>query len=186
MPRPLRVAPSPSLRRTSRTLDPVRRGSRSEAGASLVEFALVLPIFMSLVLAMFTGGLAYTVRQAITQGAREAARAAATTPVTGTVNAWLDDIAAVAARSADGELAADETGQYVCVALIRDGVISRREETAGAVSYSTGTACFDDGVTVASARRVQVLAERTREMEALVFSRTLDLEGRAVARYEIP
>ena len=146
----------------------------------------MLPIFMSLVLAMFTGGLAYTARQAITQGAREAARAAATTPVTGSVNAWLDDIAAVAARSADGELAAGESGQYLCVALIRDGVISRREEIAGSATYSTGAPCFTDGVTVASARRVQVLAERTREMEAIFFSQTLDLEGRAVARYEIP
>ena len=102
------------------------------------------------------------------------------------MNAWLDDIAAVAERSADGELADGESGQYLCVALIRDGVISRREETAGAVSYSTGTPCFTDGVTVASARRVQVRALRTRNMQAIFFSQTLDLEGRAVARYEIP
>lgn len=186
MPRPFRVAPSPSRRPRSRTLGPVRRRVSSEAGASLVEFALVLPIFMSLVLAMFTGGLAYTVRQAITQGAREAARAAATTPVTGTVNAWLDDIAAVAERSSDGELSVGETGRYLCIALIRDGVISKRETVGAATTYSTGSPCFTDGVTVASARRVQVRAERTRDMEALFFSRTLDLEGRAVARYEIP
>lgn len=186
MSRPPRVAPSPPEAPGSRTLACVRGRLRSDTGASLVEFALVLPIFMALVLAMFTGGLAYTVRQAITQGAREAARAGATTPVTGSVNSWLDDVAAVAERSADGELAATETGQYLCVALIRDGLISRRVSVGGAVSYSTGTACFTDGVTVASARRVQVRAARTRDMEAIFFSQTLDLEGRAVARYEIP
>ena len=186
MPRPLRVAPSPSGVVGSRTLEDVRRRLRSDTGASLVEFALVLPIFMALVLAMFTGGLAYTVRQAITQGAREAARAAATTPVTGSMNAWLDDIAAVAERSADGELAASESGQYLCVALIADGAINRRESTAGAVTYSTGSPCFADGITVASARRVQVRALRTRDMQAIFFTRTVDLEGRAVARYEIP
>ncbi|MFP5327141.1 MAG: TadE family protein [Acidimicrobiia bacterium] len=164
----------------------MRARLRTDKGASLVEFALVLPIFMGLVLAMFTGGLAYTVRQAITQGARESARAAATTPVTTTVNAWLDDIATVAERSADGELATGEPGRYLCVALIRNGVVSRRETVGNATSYTTGTPCFDDGLSVASSRRVQVLARRTREMEAIFFSNTLDLEGRAVARYEIP
>lgn len=153
-----------------------------------MEFALVLPIFMALVLGMFTGGIAYTVRQAITQGAREAARAGATLPVAGTnVNLWLDDVAAIAERSADGELAPGASGRYLCVALIRDGVVSRRESIgAASASYSTGTPCFVDGITTASSRRVQVLARRTREMEALFFSNTLDLEGRAVARYEIP
>src|SRR5438105_9682196 len=71
------------LKRPSQSADystkPQRRGRRSvvrrhiknESGAALVEFALILPVFMMLVLGTFTGGLAYSTKQEITSAARE-------------------------------------------------------------------------------------------------------------------
>ena len=35
------------------------RSEPGERGAALVEFALILPVFMMLVLGMFSGGIAY-------------------------------------------------------------------------------------------------------------------------------
>src|SRR5688500_18036442 len=79
-----------------------RGGGRDERGASLVEFALILPVFMMLLLGMFTGGMAYNRRLTITSAAREGGRYAATLPTAayGTVDLWLADVAAVVETSA--------------------------------------------------------------------------------------
>ena len=50
---------------------------RNEKGASAVEFALVLPIFLMLVLGIFQFGIAFNNWIAITHAAREGARLAA-------------------------------------------------------------------------------------------------------------
>ena len=166
-----------------------RRHKPDETGASLVEFALVLPVFMMLLLGMFTGGLAYNRRLAVTQAAREGARYGATLPVTGPPNTWLDTVADVVVRSADGELDDVTAGRFICVALISGGTATNRAATGSAVSYNTGFpgvpagACFDDGRPLTEPR-VQVVASRTSEFEALVFTRSLNLKSQAVSRYE--
>jgi Flp pilus assembly protein TadG len=50
---------------------------RSEKGASAVEFALVLPIFVSIIFGIFQFGIAFNNWIAITHAAREGARLAA-------------------------------------------------------------------------------------------------------------
>ena len=50
---------------------------RNEKGASAVEFALVLPIFVSVIFAIFQFGIAFNNWIAITHAAREGARLAA-------------------------------------------------------------------------------------------------------------
>jgi TadE-like protein len=62
-----RSRPLPSAR------PPDRRGV-GEAGAALVEFALVLPLLASLALGTLTGGIAFGVKQDITAAARVGAR----------------------------------------------------------------------------------------------------------------
>lgn len=52
---------------------------RDERGASAVEFALIVPIFMVLVFAIIDFGDMMSVRQAVSQAAAEGARAAAVT-----------------------------------------------------------------------------------------------------------
>ena len=139
---------------------------------------------MMLLLGMFTGGLTYNRRLAVTQAAREGARYGATLPVSGTTAAWLDAVASVVERSADGELddVTVTAGRVICVALISGGVTVNRTVSGSAVSY-TGNTCFDDGRPLTEAR-VQVIASRTSDLEALVFTRRLTLRSQAVSRYE--
>lgn len=56
---------------------PVPRASRTERGAAAVEFALVVPLLLTLVLAIIGYGFMLSFRQGISQGAAEGARAAA-------------------------------------------------------------------------------------------------------------
>ena len=154
-----------------------------ESGASLVEFALVLPVFMMLVLGMFTGGLAYNRRIAVTQASREGARYGATLPAAGlTSGQWLDQVAGIVQASADGELSDTTAGEAICVARVSAGSVTSRQATGTAVSYGT-TLCFDDGRPFTEPR-VQVIASRTSGFEALVFSRDLTLRSQAVSRFE--
>jgi Flp pilus assembly protein TadG len=56
---------------------PARRGER---GAAAVEFALVVPFLLLLVFGIISYGFMLSFRQAVSQGAAEAARAAAVSP----------------------------------------------------------------------------------------------------------
>jgi len=53
-----------------------RTVKRAEAGQSLVEFAIVLPVLLALVIGIFEFGRAWNVYQVITNAAREGARTA--------------------------------------------------------------------------------------------------------------
>ena len=47
------------------------RERRAETGASVVEFALVLPLLVCLLLGIFTGGIALNQKAAVSSGVRE-------------------------------------------------------------------------------------------------------------------
>ena len=169
-----------------RRLGPLR-ARPDESGASLVEFALVLPVFVLLLLGMMTGGLAYSRKLSVASATREGARFGATLPITASlpVNDWLQRVAELTISSSDGELTSDKPGQRVCVAYVpASGAPTRREIVGGAVSVSSGSCIADDGR--AGETRVQVVAQRTSTLEALVYSRDLTLQSHAVARYEVP
>jgi Flp pilus assembly protein TadG len=167
----------------------IRRPATGERGAVIAEFALILPIFMMLMLGIFTGGLAYNRKLAMTNGSREAARFGATVPVVATgMTAWLDSVAAVAVSSAEGEMDSGVSGRSICVAYVypagvtaTDKTASRRQ-TASGTTYGT-TPCYSDGQPN-SVRRVQVVLERTSELQALLVTRNLTLRSRSVVRFE--
>lgn len=168
-----------------RPIEPtVWRTRRDDAGASLVEFALVLPLFMMLLLGMFTGGLAYSRKLAVTQATREGARYGATLPLSAepTVDLWLQRVSDVAVASSDGELSPSVTGMQVCVAYVPGSGTPRRVLRVGSSTTFSNATCFTDGRTGES--RVQVVGSRPSTLEALVWSRDLDLLSRAVARFE--
>lgn len=169
-----------------RRVDPLRvvRGcSRDESGASLVEFALVLPVFLMVVLGMFTGGLSYSREASVAQGVREGARYASTLPTATPMSTWLTRVADVTRAAGEGELTTAKPGHYLCVAYIDGaGASTRRVETGLGIVSDTGRCIADDGRT--GEARVQVVGGRTSTLEALVFSRDLELEAHAVARYE--
>ena len=159
--------------------------SRDDSGASLVEFALILPIFFTLMLGMFTGGLAYTRKLSITDATREGARYGATLPLSAAANtdAWLQQVAGVAVASADGEINPGESGAFVCVAYVPGTGTPRRMQKTGTATpvFSDGT-CFTDGR--ANESRIQVVGRRTSTLELLVWSDDLDLSSQSVVRYE--
>jgi Flp pilus assembly protein TadG len=145
--------------------------ARDERGATLVEFVIVLPILAALVLGIMSFGTAHAQRLALTNAAREGARYGATLPVS--APNWLQTVSDVTVASATGELDAGVAGRSVCVAL---------NSGTGWTSNSGGP-CFSDG-RPANEPRVQVLVKRTGSIEAFFFSKSMDLTGRAVVRYE--
>lgn len=150
-----------------------------------MEFALVLPVFMMLLLGMFTGGLTYSRKLSIAQAAREGARYGATLPITASLqrDSWLNEVAMLTINSSDGELQPDRPGRIVCVAHVPASGLPRRWRAVGsAPRVLEDLPCIDnDGRTET---RVQVVGERTSKFEALVFSRDLTLRSHAVARFE--
>lgn len=155
-----------------------RRGRhRDERGAALVEFALILPVLMSLLLGMVTGGMAYNRKISMTNAVREGSRFGAT--LDGSAD-W--DAAATLVRARVVDIAADDLEpEEICVQYIQVG--------AGVQGEAPG--CTVPGVSpnpLTSASTgdcvVSVWAQRESELQAFFFTRDLDLKARAVARYE--
>jgi Flp pilus assembly protein TadG len=168
-------------------MPPCRRCHRAtgDEGAVIVEFALLLPVFMMLILGMFTGGVAYNHKLEITNAAREGARYGATVPVAqcnGSAcggQTWAQLVRAIAVERSNGSLEAAK----VCVALVSGPgtapvAVSSNHTTAGGTSP-----CFVDKSSD-TGRRVQVSVQRTDKLEAIAFTTDLKLTSKAVARYE--
>ena len=155
-----------------------------------MEFTLILPILGALLIGMLSGGIAYQRKLSLTNGAREGGRFGATLPVQteANLNAWLDKVSGVAVNAVDDTLPNGAGGRYVCIAYVHpNGIVStdqstKRVEDGGTVSYSAGT-CFTDG-RPSSERRVQVVLRRTTDLNALVYSQSLTIQGKSVARFE--
>src|SRR5258708_10200705 len=87
-----------------------RRPCGDDRGVALVEFVFVLPVLMMILLGMFTGGLAWNRKLAVTNGVREGSRFGATLSVasstctsgtSGTVDCWLSEVADVTQSSSE-------------------------------------------------------------------------------------
>jgi Flp pilus assembly protein TadG len=158
---------------------------RSERGASLVEFAIILPVFMVLVLGMFSGGVAYNRQIALRNAAREGARYGSIlpkTPETVSGATWAERIRANVVDRSEGEL---KTSQ-ICVALVNGAGAGSVVLGTTPNAYSTGGApCFNDGGADGKAR-VQISVNAPATVEALVFSRSITLTSKSIARYEAP
>lgn len=162
---------------------------RSERGAQLLEFAVILPIMLSLLFGIITGGVALSHNLSIDNAARETARYGATLPVDGDLPAWLDQLADVAIETATGTLDDGQDGREVCVAYVypagtlpNDATRQVTEDAAGVRTAGTAP-CVVDG-RPADERRVQVVVQRDSDLIVFYFSKTLTLNGQAVARYE--
>ena len=110
-----------------------RRVERGERGVALVEFALVFPIFMTLVLGMFSGGLAYNRKNTLINAVREGARYGATLDPEGLpflpdpagapgsshgLDTWLYRVADAVQQNAEGELDTGTEALAICVAYV--------------------------------------------------------------------
>jgi Flp pilus assembly protein TadG len=154
----------------------------SERGAALVEFALVLPVVVSLLMGLITGGLAYNKKIALTDSVRGAARYGATRSDS---TSFATDV-----RDRLVQLSASElTGSDVCVQLIRGGsspVVVRSwyassANTSCPSNFGTApvTPTVDDGYCV-----VKVWGMRQAKLQAVLFNSDLALKAGSVAAYE--
>jgi hypothetical protein len=171
--------------------------TRDERGAALVEFALIFPIFMVVVLGMFSGAREYNRKNAMISAARETSRYGATLPVasaapSGTVSNWLHQLAVYAEKTSEGSLAPTVGSREICVAYVYDpdtGADQTVREThfSGNVSSGvvSGSKCFEDGRPATEAR-VQVSTRRTGKIDGLFFTIPLTLTSRTVTRFEAP
>lgn len=163
---------------------------RNEQGAQLVEFALVLPLLLTLLLGIITGGVAFSRSIAVDNAAREASRYAATLPVEIDMDTWLNDVANVAIRSATGDMDTGEQGREICVAYVYpdgsdpdDQTTRITIDTTGVRVVTVGSTCYGDS-RPNSERRVQVLLERESDLLLALWDRTLTLEGESTVRFE--
>jgi Flp pilus assembly protein TadG len=161
------------------------RSQQRERGAVLVEFAIVLPLLIGLVLGIISFGTWYNNKLNLSTAAREGARYGATLPLAGysTTNLWLDAVAGATVGAAGNQLTSTVANRYLCVSLTDgSGGTTRRVDNAGSVTYSTGTPCYSDSLGTQS--RVQVVAQRSGKINVLIFSSSVLTTGRAVARFE--
>ena len=160
------------------------RPRRAERGAALVEFALILPVFMMLVLGTFTGATAYNQKLDLAHAAHEGARYGGTLPedqttFTSPATNWATAVQQVVVERSAGDL----TAAQVCVALV-DGNPPVVVDAGHRVNLPAGQSnCYDDGSGDAG-KRVQVTVARPGTLEALVFTMNLNLSARAVAKFE--
>lgn len=166
-----------------------RRPWGDERGAVLVEFVFVLPVLMMILLGMFTGGLAWNRRLAVTNGVREGSRFGATLSVAtstctsgtaGTVDCWLSQVADVTQTSSENELGSTVTSRSICVAYVSTATTRSLTRSSSGDSYSN-TTCFTDGRTDA---RVQVRGSRSTTVEFIVFTVTPTITSQSVTRFE--
>lgn len=179
---------------------------RSQRGATLVEFAFIFPVFMTIVLGMFSGGVAYNRKIGMTNAAAEASRYGATLaptsftspfppPSTHGLDVWLVQVADAVEQNATGDLSLGVPGRSICVAYVHpDGTalddtnhrFVRTTTEAGVNSEvvgSPGVRCFDDGRPTTE-RRVQIEVARDSPIQALFFSYGVTLRSRSVTRFE--
>lgn len=185
-----------------------RRGGHGEDGAALVEFALIFPVFMTIVLGMFTGGITYNRDLSINHAAREGARYGATLAKSGLTagvggldaTAWTAAVRDRVVQAAAGDIDINDSGTWVCVALVQGGAAPDGGKkplvdalgnkftltTAGGAPGIDG--CYDDGLGALSnpdgQPRVHVQVRRPGKIQGLFFSIDVTLNRSGTARYE--
>jgi Flp pilus assembly protein TadG len=170
-----------------------------ERGAAMVEFVLILPVFLLIVFGGITAALSYEHKSEVVHAVRDGARYGATVPLNqcdttsncGNRN-WAALVQYVTSQRSGGSLS---TGQ-ICVALVSGNRVGANPAAVylrtGGV-YSTGTnatfpttGCFDDG-DADSGLRVHVSAVRAGDKINLVFGTIpITVSSRGTARYEQP
>ena len=168
-----------------------RRGSSDadERGAALVEFVLVLPLLLMLLLGIVTGGLTYSRRLSIENATREAARYGATLAVDSGLDPWLNAVATVVVGASTGDLDVGVPGRTICVAYVHPAGSDPADQTASLMIDPMGvrvlgaSPCYADG-RPGDERRVQVEVQRDSELDALLVARTLTLSARSTNRFE--
>lgn len=159
-------------------------GRRHESGASLVEFALIFPVFALLLFGMISGGIALSQQNAVKNAVREASRHAAVSPGGGTP-AYLNDVVAQVEAAASGDIDDSVPGKQICVSFLADDGrwdVVRKTGASSVLQTDQASGCFAD--TLGTPLRTQVLATRSSEIEGVIVRFPLTITAKSVSRYE--
>lgn len=166
------------------------RDSGTDRGASAVEFAILLPLFVMFALGIVTGGQAYATKIGLTQAAREGARFGATLPVPPapgkSLSDWLYQVRDATLSASGGDFVAGQDQGTLCVAFIDGQDTSKSTRlTIGTSGTSTTQAgsCWADAITQGD-NRVQVLISRKVDLNIGVKSWTPTVTTRSVIHHE--
>jgi hypothetical protein len=149
------------------------------------EFTLVLPLLLSLVLGIYTGGLAYTTKIAVVEAVREGARFGASLAVPlptladpNPQQTWRDQVKARVVAASGGSLALSD----VCAAWVLPVIPATTTTTAP----NSHCGVPDPGGVTSEPliHLVKVSASKPARMEFFLFSKNTVLTGTAVARFE--
>lgn len=148
--------------------------------------ALVLPLFLSLVMGILTGGIALDHKIGITSAAREAARYGATLPSAQCADTtkcsgktWAQLVQSVAIERVSGDVPAPQ----ICVALVSGPGSSPVAFGAGHTTKSDGSACYRD-LSSDTGQRVQVTMTKYDRMQVFFSAKDLNLSAKVVSRFE--
>ena len=152
----------------------------SERGTALVEFALVLPLIMALILGMVTGGSAYNRKLSMTNAVREGSRFGATLDGSTT---WASSVQSRTVELGTGDLSTSN----VCVQLVQNGSVV----VQGGYTYQAlGASCSSIAAPTVTASStdciVKVWAARVNQdkLQVIFFTSNLTLTSKSVGRYE--
>ncbi|HEV2809231.1 MAG TPA: TadE family protein [Acidimicrobiales bacterium] len=158
-------------------MDDRQHRKAGERGAAMVEFALLLPLVMSLLLGIVTGGHAYFQKISIVDAAREGARYGASLKydaASGGLATWEANVKERVVQLSGGQLSAAN----VCVQL----VTPTGANLQCGVGDPPGSA--SDPTLLAPARLVKVSATKVATIETIFFTSNPTLSAKVVARYE--
>lgn len=153
---------------------------RDDRGAALVEFALILPLLVALLLGTVTTGFAVNDDLQLTHAAREGARYGATVPVDElfSLGTWAENVSDLAVeRFGDGLGSSD-----VCVSLVLGN--PGAPLSVGHTTKADGTACYDDSAAGVTDLRVQVTASTPATIETGLYTYKMTLSSEATAKHE--
>jgi Flp pilus assembly protein TadG len=154
-----------------------QHGPRDQRGSTLIEFALILPLFAALLLGIVTGGAAYFQKISVVDAAREGARYGAslrTDAAAGGLATWRQNVIDRVVEVSGGQLEAAD----LCVDLVTPTGANVTCGIADPPGAST------DPTVLAPARVVKVSATRTSKIEFVFFTTTPTISAKVVARYE--
>jgi Flp pilus assembly protein TadG len=158
---------------------------QGDDGVAIVEFALVFPLVMALLVGTVSAGLAWNQKMSMTHAAREGARYGATVPSTQTFTGggtWAQNVRSVVVERSAGEL----TASQVCVSLVEG--TGPGTTVVGANTTGSGACIPNQSYPLMSGsdtgRRVQVVVAKPGQIDAVFYRFKLNLRSEATARAE--
>ena len=155
---------------------PARR-QRCERGASAVEFALVVPLLLTVVFGVITTGMAFTDHLSATNAVREGARYGAATDITPTT--WAQAVKERVREVYFNATANAPTDDQICVRLVKaDGTTY-----AESIGANCGTAPTTPTMAAGSCAVLVWMQRPAKITLLLVPSLNLEVGGSSVAFY---